>query len=234
MQKSKSDLHAGHRKRTREALFADGIPEGTPDHKVLEMLLFHSIPRRDTNELAHELLNEFGSISSVLDASPEELMKIKGVGQNTVSLLKIIMPVARAYLNDKKDNKSVMKYENIFEYIINKYCGFNEEIVAITSFNNRGALIDFDIIGKGDISEVSVSIRKVMETVIKRNASAVVLSHNHPNGNAVPSGQDIETTKRLAAALSNINVRLIDHIIVADDDCVSMLQTSNLTSIFDY
>lgn len=230
---SSGDIHKGHRKRTRESFLANGIPESTPEHKVLEILLFYSIPRCDTNEIAHRLINKFGSLSAVLDAPVHELLKVDGVGEKTVSLLKLIMPIARIYMSDKKENVNKMDYNSICNYIIGKHCGYCDEVVAITCFNNKGSIISFDIIGNGDVSEVSISIRKIVETVLKYNASAAILSHNHPNGNAIPSAQDIETTKRIVTALANINVRLIDHIIVADDDCVSMLQSENLRYVFD-
>ena len=127
-------IHDGHRKRVRKEFLENGFSESTPEHKVLEMLLFYSIPRRDTNELAHELINRFGSISAVLDASPKELMKIKGVSENTAALIKLILPVARMYTKNKKD--SVLQLDDcdhLYKFLSGKYLGYNKEIFAITS-----------------------------------------------------------------------------------------------------
>ncbi len=229
------NIHDGHRQRVRKEFISNGFTENTPPHKILEMLLFYSIPRCDTNELAHRLINHFGSFSAVLDASPKELMKIKGVGEKTAALIKLIMPIARLYINEKKlKPPKFYNYEEVCKYIIDKYCGYTEEIVAVTSFNSSGTIVGFDIIGKGDIAAVAISIRKLFETVLNRNATSVIISHNHPDGSAVPSPEDIETTKKLRDALFNINVRLSDHIIVSSDDCVSMRQTAAFKSIFNW
>lgn len=226
-------IHDEHRKRVRAEFLKNGFPEGTPEHKILEMLLFYSIPRIDTNELAHMLINRFGSISAVLDASPAELMKVKGVGENTASLLKLIMPVARCYMTDKKFTDDVrITYDSICEYISKKHCGYTDEVVAVTSLNSKYRIIGFDIIGNGDVSEASVSVRKVAEVLLARNATAAILSHNHPDGNALPSNADIQTTIRLRTALAGINIELIDHIIAVPDDYVSLVLSDKYNSIF--
>ncbi len=228
------NIHANHRERVRNAFLADGFNENTPEHKVLEMLLFYSIPRKDTNELAHKLINRFGSLAAVLDAPVNELLKIKGVGENTVALLKLIMPVARVYMNSKNIfcQAKTESFSEILDSIANRYIGITEETVIMTSFSNSGKILGSDVIGKGDVASVGISIRRIIETVVSRNATSVIISHNHPSGNAIPSASDIAITEKITEALSNIDVKLIDHLIVADGDYVSMRQSSQFNYIF--
>ena len=227
------NLHEKHRKRVRAELLKNGFSDITPDHRIIETLLFFSIPRCDTNETAHLLLNRFGSVKGILEAEPEELMEVKGIGENSAALLKLMLPLFRVYQKeqDKKGNTS-LTFDGLCNYIIKKHFGFKNEVFAVTTFNSRGGIIDFDILNSGDVSSVRISTRSVIETVIKRNAVSVVISHNHPNGNALPSNNDIEMTVRIKNALDNINVALIDHIIVADNDCVSLAQSKAYRNIF--
>lgn len=225
--------HKDHRDRVRKEFLQNGFSDFTPAHKIIEMLLFYSIPRKDTNELAHSLLDCFGSLSAMLEAPYEELMKVPGVGENTAALIKLILPICRMYQNDKNKNTNCFNsIDSIGEYLLKKYFGFSEEVFAITTFNSKGGIIAFDILNSGDVSSVGVTTRNVIETVIKRKAVTAVISHNHPNGNALPSKSDIEMTERLSKALSHISVKLLDHIIIADNDFVSLVQSQAYSYIF--
>ncbi len=215
-------LHDEHRKRVRDEFLSLGFNHETPPHKILEMLLFYSIPRKDTNEIAHELINSFGSVSAVLDAKPQDIMKIKGAGESTVTLLKFIRFIANYYINEKR--KDVKKFASPFEicdYLYDKYLGIDKEVVSIISLDNTGGFLGYDIVGEGDIASVGVSLRSIIEAVLKRNAAAIILAHNHPKGQALPSSADLEMTKKILESLKNINVQLLDHIIVADHDYIS-------------
>lgn len=227
-------LHDKHRERVRKEFLRNGFPEGTPEHKILEMLLFYSIPRKDTNELAHELLNHFGSFAAILDAPTSELLRFNGIGENTVALLKLIMPIDRCYRSAKSSNENtVYSRDELCRYITNKHYGYQEEIIAVTSLNSNGRIIGFDIIAHGDALSVNVPLRKLLEVALNRNASAVVLSHNHPDNNALPSKPDIETTIRVKEMLDKINVTLLDHIITVTDDYVSLALSPMYDYIFD-
>lgn len=233
MKEKSKNLHKDHRLRVRNEFLANGFNEKTPPHKVLEMLLFYSIPRKDTNDMAHELLNQFGSIEKVLEASDEELKRIDGIGDNTVALFKLLLHITRTYRSKKKLEESKLRtMDDIYDFLSAKFTGLTKEVFAVATFNNRGEMISFDIIKEGDVSSVGVSTREVLEIVIKRNATGVIISHNHPGGTAVPSVDDLKLTKTLFTALSHINVTLLDHIIVADNDYVSMRQTASLRYLF--
>lgn len=219
------NLHKEHRNRVRKEFLANGFDIDTPPHKILEMLLFYAIPRKDTNELAHILIKEFGSLSGVLDATPAQLMKIKGMGESSVALIKLISPILRVYLAEKKKIKKFNNFDELGEFVHARHFAYNKEVFCITSLNAAGNIIAFDKICEGDIAVVGVPLRDVLETVISRKASAVIISHNHPTGSAVPSPKDLEATKMVAKALSSIGVKLLDHIIAVPDDYVSLAQS---------
>jgi len=225
--------HTGHRERVRKDFLENGFSETTPQHKILEMLLFYSIPRKDTNEIAHELIDTFGSIEGVLDAPNEQLLKIKGISENTVALIKLILPIASIYRSQKATEKRTFtSSDSIGDYLIEKYLSYKKETLSITSFNGKGQLLGFDILSTGDSSSVELSVRRVIETVMKRNSTCVVIAHNHPSGNALPSPEDIALTENICSILSSINVKLLDHIIICNNDYISMYQTVRYRHIF--
>lgn len=227
------NIHSGHRERVKRDFLENGFNETTPPHKIIEMLLFYSIPRKDTNETAHELLNRFGSVSGILDASVEQLTEVPGVNINTAALIKLIIPIARIYKNDK--STAAEKFESIdglCDYLMNKYFGYAREVFTVLSLTAGGKLIGCDVLSEGNISEVNISTREVIETVLKRRAACAVIAHNHPDGVALPSREDIDVTETVKSALSHINVKLLDHIIIAGDDYVSMAQSKCFKYIF--
>ena len=229
-----NDLHKDHRKRVREEFLEYGFNDGTPPHKIIEMLLFYSIPRKDTNEIAHKLINEFGSITNVLDAEPHELMKIKGVSYNTAALIKLTNTIARRYRIDKQQTKRRFNdISEVYSLLVSKYFALKNEVVMLTTLNGKGEIIATDKLAEGDITSVNISTRSIIECIVKRKAIYAVLSHNHPNSTALPSREDIAVTKSINDILKRIGVRLIDHIIVSDDDYISMAQTGSLSSIFE-
>lgn len=234
MENSKKNLHDEHRKRVREELKNNTLNENSEPHKILEMLLFYSIPRCDTNEMAHMLLEEFGTIQAVLEADVEDLMKIKGIGENSALFFKLVKILAARYVLDKKGTKhSFAKIGELYEYLVNSHLTSSNEIIRLTSLDGKGAVIATDILNEGDVTSVTVPTRKVIEIVLKRKAVYAVLSHNHPNGNAIPSLEDVSVTREISEVLRKINVRLLDHIVIAGGDYVSMRQSSQYKSIFE-
>ena len=226
-------VHDGHRDRMRQEILSKGIDEKTPPHKVLEFLLFYSISRKDTNELAHNLLNRFGSLSAVLDAPIESLMSVDGIGERSAMLIKSIMPIARIYLNQKSDDKvGFSGLDEIGEFALRHYAGITDERAGIVSLDGRGKLLGFDFVAKGDISSVGLSFRDVINCLLSHDAAAAVLVHNHPSGIALPSLRDELLTDSLASTLKNIGIYLIDHIIIGAGDFVSMAQSKDYSHIF--
>ncbi len=231
----KYNPHSKHRQRVRREFLENGFTSATPPHKILELLLFYSIPRKDTNEIAHALLNRFGSISAVLEASQTELMRVEGIGESSAVLIKLLLPIFRAYEDEgalRIFNPNSL--DDICEFIKRKYIGLTKEAFAVTSFNSRNEIIAFDIIATGDISSVGISTRSVAEKIIERKGVCAVISHNHPNGRAFPSPEDVSLTRDIFNALKYLNIPLIDHIVVSniDNDCISMAQSERYCRLF--
>lgn len=216
------NLHEGHRKRMRERFIKSGLDDFAP-HNVLEFLLFYSIPRGDTNPIAHRLIDSFGSLSGVFDATPEELMKVKGVGESTAILISMVPQMARKYLEDKADSFNVMGgCSDIGAYLLPKFVGRTNEALMMVSIDNKNKIISCSVVAEGTVDSAKVSRRRVMEEAMKVNATRVILAHNHPRGVAVPSSEDVVMTREIGELFAQVGIELVDHIIIADDDYVSM------------
>lgn len=222
----KSLIHQGHRKRLKERFCLEGL-----DHfneiNVLEMLLFYCIPRQDTNALAHRLLERFGSFSNVLEAPREELMEVKGVAENVAIYLSMIREVSRYYevgRSAKNGNEPVVldRVDDIGEYMKPYFIGRTRETVFLLCLDSKCRVICCKKIGEGSVNTAALSIRKVVEVALNSHAVSVAVAHNHPSGFALPSPEDIQTTKQLEKALQAVDIVLVDHLIYAEDDYVSI------------
>jgi len=217
-------MHSDHRKRVRNKFMKYGIDTFEP-HEVLEFLLFWAIPRKDTNVLSHELINKFGSIASVFDAPYASLVEMNGVGESVAIFLKLIPNIARIYEEEKFLIKSkIPTMEECCQKLVLKFIGRTEEAVALMLFDSKGKIVFEGIINKGSVNAVEIYSRRIVELVSSYFATSLILAHNHPSGIALPSKEDIRTTDKLAEILKSMNVKFLDHIIVADDDYVSMMQ----------
>ena len=227
-------MAAEHRRRVKDKFLANGFLEGTPPHEILEFLLFYSISRKDTKIIAKRLLEKFGSLSNVFNAPIEELEKVEGMGEHSAILIKLIPEIARAYNDDTVSRVSNLNTtDEVGTYLLSRYAYFgSDEVFSIVSFNNAGKLLSFNVIEKGDIGSVGVSTRKVIETLINTKATSIIMAHNHPGGFALPSDGDIKVTSMLKNSLKSINVNLIDHIIIANGDFVSLKQSEKFKNLF--
>ena len=222
-----TSIHKGHRERLKKRFLEEGLDSFT-DIQVLELLLFYVIPRRDTNPIAHALLSRFGSLTQVLEAPVEELKKVDGIGQEAAVFLNLIPAAGRYYLVDKTVQSKVLKtIEQCGEYLLPYFFGRKVETVFLLCLDAKCKVLCCKEVGEGSVNSAGISIRKIVETALAANATAVVLSHNHPSGVAIPSMEDIQTTQRIATALRAVDVHLVDHIVVADDDYVSMIQSGH-------
>ena len=218
--------HDGHRERLKQRFLEHGL-ENFNDLNAIELLLFYAIPRRDTNELAHRLLDRFGTFAGVLEATPEELRQVKGIGDNAVTLLKLIPQMDRRYqISKSADQKRIRSSEDAGRILVPRYRYAREEIVYLLSLDSRNLLIACDELGRGTLGEASVSVRAIVETALKRNAAAVILSHNHVDGFAIPSKADQLATRQISEGLTLVGITLSDHIIVAGDDFVSFADSN--------
>ena len=214
--------HDGHRQRMRQQLKTSGM-DSMSDVQVLEVLLYYVISRQDTNPIAHALLERFGTLSGVLEASREELLKVEGVGERAAELICLIMQLERRHLIDRVSPESMLdSTEKCGRYLTPYFHNETEEVVYLLCLDAKCKKLDCVMVHRGDVNTAGVSIRKVVKTALASNASSVVLAHNHPSGIALPSREDIETTMQVKQALATVNIILADHIIVAEDDFVSM------------
>lgn len=215
-------VHDGHRERLRRRFLEQGL-DGFDDHNVLELLLFYALPRRDTNPIAHELLSAFGSLRGVFEATYEELSQVKGVGESAATLLKIIPEVSRRYLIDRDGCDDIIDTsEKAAAFLIPRYLLERDEVVYVMCLDSKNKLLCCKELFRGVVNTAEISIRKIAELALSRNAGGVIISHNHTSGIAIPSAEDEYTTKRIRDALLAMGIELKDHIVVAGDDYISM------------
>lgn len=224
--------HYGHRQRLKNRFLTEGL-ERFENHNILELLLFYSIPQRDTNEIAHRLINHFGSLAAVFDASPEELVKVKGISDNSATLIVLMSELFKAYSRDRLETRKLEGRENVERYIVDRLEREKVEKVMLVCVDNRFRRVYDVVMSDGTANFASVDKRKIAELVLRHNASGVVIAHNHPGGFALPSNEDIATTVELQKILSGIGVTLIDHVIVCPDDYVSLASSTRFAPIFD-
>jgi DNA repair protein RadC len=198
----------------KERFLVGGL-EGFSDHEVLELILFYAIPRRDVNELSHRLVEAFGSFKGVFDAEYEDILKVEGMGENAATLIKLMAESFRRYA---LDDEKVFVYDNlkkVGDYAVKLYIGVSVEKLYAMLFDNKMKLLDTVMLAEGAVNSVRVSTRTVCEKAIKKNASSIILIHNHPSGTPYPSDEDKNFSTFLRDFLANFDIKLIDHIIVS-------------------
>lgn len=215
-------IHDDHRKRMKQKFIDNGM-DSFADHEVLELLLYYAIARRDVNPVAHELINRFGTLSAVFDAPIEALQEIDGIGEHSAMLIKMLPQIARRYLISRSSTENVLdSVEKAGKYIQSFFYSMQKECVYVVCLDSKCKVIATKCITTGDVNSVPLSPRQVVEFALANHALAVIIAHNHPNGLALPSASDTNTTRRIQEALKAVDIQVLDHIIVADDDFVSM------------
>ncbi len=211
------DTVLGHRKRLREKFIKSGLA-GFHDYEIIELLLSLGTPRKDCKPQAKEAIKKFKSLRGVLEASPEELQQIDGIGHHSAFGVKLVQEVAREFLKEKILDKPVYKSaEEIFDYLYHSMRDLKKEVFKVIYLNSQNQIIDTANLFQGTMSSGSVSPREVIESAIKYNAVALIFVHNHPSGNPEPSKSDKELTKDLVYAASIMRIKVLDHIIIGND-----------------
>lgn len=218
-------IHEGHRQRMKQRLREEGM-DSFSQIQALELMLYYCIPRRDTNPIAHALLDHFGSFAQVLEAPVEELQKVEGIGEGTALYLHMIHEAGRYYQVSRGKQVTILRtLDQCGEYLVPYFHGRTLETVFLLCLDAKCKVLCCRQLGEGGINSTGISMRKLVETALGAGASAVILAHNHPSGLAIPSEEDIAATRRAAAALEAVEIQLADHVIVADDDYVSLRQS---------
>ncbi len=230
-EKIKKYPHADHRQRVRKA-FREAGADGMPDRGLLELLLFYSIPRKDTNPIAAELLNKYGSIQAVFDATYEELMQVEGMGESSALLLTMLPEIARRYSGNGKDVPLLFERDEAEKYILSLFSESKNEEFYIVCLNAVGGAVACRRLAEGSENSVKVDKRAILEAAFEADADSVILAHNHPSGEAAPSAEDIALTKETARLLAETGIGLTDHIIAGNGEIISLASTEKFRDIF--
>lgn len=225
--------HSGYRQRVRKKFIENGFDVFEP-HEALEMFLFYAIPRKDTNPLAHRLLDRYLTIGGVCDAPIDELMEEFGLSESAAAYIKMLPEMSRLYNESKMSDDNIIDYENLGKLFQTKFIGRTSEAVALMLGDAKGKMIYFNIISKGSLNSSDMPIRKIVDLSLRHNAKTAFIAHNHPSGTALPSHSDLLTTQTVRETLLSVGVDLIDHFIITDDDYVSLRDSGLAGNIFFY
>ncbi len=211
----RKNVHEGHRDRLRQRFLEEGL-DSFQDHNVLELLLFYSIPRKDTNEEAHNLIDTFGSLSGVFDANFEELCNVKGIGENSAALIKMMPELFKKYEVDKVKNDGIIlnTSELVARYVSTFFKGVTTEKMYLLCLDSNCKILSFNLISEGTVNAAALNIRKIMEISLKDNAAKLILVHNHPSGMVAPSRNDVDATIGIQNLMEKLGMKLSDHIII--------------------
>jgi DNA repair protein RadC len=216
-----SDVHCGHRQRMKTKFIEHGIKSFT-DYEILELLLYYTIPRIDTNVIAHDLITKFGSFSAVFDADIEELCTIKHITHNSATLIKLIPQFAKEYFLRNPQKVKMDNINQVSNFFINQFLYEKEELLKVACLNDVLEITSCNTILKGSPSQIPVDIRKIIEYTYKNKADKIILAHNHPNSDETPSNEDVQNTNYINHILENVGIKLVDHIIVSNNKVYSM------------
>ncbi len=224
-------IHDGHRDRVKKRFLDHGL-ENFDDHTVVELLLYYTIPRSDTNPVAHALLDRFGSLSAMFDAPIEELTKVPGVGQASATLIKLIPQISRRYLVSRTSDQTILSSTKAAgRYFVPRFFAERDEVVYLACLDSKHKVLNCSLLCRGGVSSIQVNIRKLVETALAYNATRVILAHNHVSGVALPSESDKVATRHIQQVLQSVDITLIDHIVVADNDFVSMADSGMMEQL---
>jgi len=208
--------------RTR---FMHGGIDSFAPHEALELLLFYAIPRKNTNPIAHELIKHFGSLTALLEAPPERVMRVPGIGESAAALIALILPIARMAEKERLGEKPLMtNIKAAKAYCSRLFHGVREEVLYVICLDAQGRVLRAVRALTGTIDEITIYPRVILDIALTHKAHSIVLAHNHPSGLEEPSDADLQTTDYLRTTLGAVGVPLLDHIICTDNGCVSIEQ----------
>lgn len=212
----------GHRERLR-ARVLEGDGSGLAEYELLELLLCAFIPRVDVKPIAKDMLSRFGSVSAALAAEPERLMEIHGVGESAAAYIRAAnLLLQRAAADEVRDLPVVSNWSALLEYVRRTLRHEKAEQFRVLYLDRKNRLIADEVMGRGTVDQAPVYPREVAKRALALSASAVILVHNHPSGDPTPSRADIEMTREVADALTSLDIRLHDHLVVGAREALSM------------
>lgn len=216
--------YLGHRERLRERFQRAGA-DGLQDYELLEMLLTYALPRKDVKPLAKELMSRFNGLARVLDASLEELRKVPGLGAAGAILIRLVKELEVAHLAERmKHGDPLRSPQAVIDFARAKLAGHPNEAFLAIYLNTKNEVVDYETIHEGTLDRAIIYPRRVVEAALSRHAAALVLVHNHPSGHADPSTEDVEVTGAIARAAAAVDIRVLDHLVVARDGYLSFME----------
>lgn len=231
--KKEANVHDGHRERMRKRFRETESFDGFSEHEIIEMLLFYTHPRRNTNEIAHELINRFGSIAGVIEAEYDDLIQVKYITDGAATLFKMLPKFLPVYYNSKNNGTIYDTPDKLIALFEPYFVGLAHEEFRAAFFDNKLALIRNVALDSGDPSGSPVNIRKLVDIALRENAATVAVAHNHPKTASKPSTIDINTTQQLIEVLRPIRIDFLDHIIVGEDTTISMRDSGYIKFLND-
>ena len=224
--------HAGHRQRLKDTFLDSGL-DGLSVYQVLELLLYYAVPQKDTNELAHALIDHFGSLHGVLDAEYERLLEVPGIGPHAASLITLMPALFSRYAKDSiAAGAPLDTVRDYVKYLRNFFIGKGYEEFYLVCMDNQRRVKQTVLLNKGSISEVQIYPRIAVEQALLHKTRFVLLAHNHPGGNITPSSADVRLTDIIRDALAPLSISVTDHVIIGADKYFSfaekgLLRTGN-------
>ena len=227
------NLHSGHRQRMKQDFLRYGESRFN-EHQLVELLLYFAIPQGDTNDLAHRLIERFGSVHGLLQADYEQLTQIKGVGSHAATLIQLCGELVTRYgLTERPVGILLNDTDDIGAFLLPRFWRYNREKFLMVSLNNRHEVINVTQISSGTQNTTAVNNKLILRQAVVDDASEIVLAHNHPAGFPLPSREDVDATLQLHRELIKVDIRLRDHLVISDTDFISMKDTPSLAMIFD-
>ncbi len=207
----------GHRKRLRGRFIESGL-KGFHDYEIIELLLSLGTPRRDCKQPAKEAIKRFGTLRGVLEATPEELQEIKGIGPHNAFGIKLVQEVAREFLKEKIIDRPVYtSAQDVFNYLYHSMRDLKKEVFKVLYLNSQNQIVATEDLFEGTVDRSAVALRDIIASALRNDATSLIFVHNHPSGNPEPSQSDRELTRDLVSAANIMRIKALDHIIIGDN-----------------
>jgi DNA repair protein RadC len=218
----KENIHKDHRQRLKTQFLMNGF-ESLTDVQKLELLLFYAIPQKDTNPLAHELINKFENLKNVLKANQKDLIEVNGIKENTALFLSLINSMLN-FCNQPDLNEVIDSTHTAKEYISKFYFNVDVEQFHVFCISKSNKVIKHVLLKSGTIDEVNVQIRHITQVALDAKCNRIIVSHNHPNGKGTMSDEDCAFTYSLMCSCLLNSIDILDHIIVGTDRTISLTE----------
>ena len=217
-----TDHRSGHRQRLKDR-FVNGGPEALPDYELLELVLFNAISRRDTKPMAKRLIERFGSFAEAVNAPPERLREVEGIGDSAIVQLKLVRAAALRLMQGNIMQRPVLtSWTAVVDYC-RAAMGFEaQEQFRILFLDKKNRLIADEVQQRGTVDHTPVYVREVVKRALELSASAIILVHNHPSGDPTPSRADIDMTRQVVETATPLGIAIHDHIIIGKDGHASL------------